>query len=202
MRLSFINVENWEQARLLMGVRNECRDGMTHDTHEITEEEQRKFWADELLDGHRYECYLLMSGILAIGYGLLKWDEELQRYWMTAGIVPAFRGRGLSRLIINFITEMGHREGREVWIDVYDDNLALIGDIRNGYEFIQSDVVDGKILHLMRHNRDRILHPREAFKLYEKTGKHMETSADIASEMEEVDDISRRYMAHSVRPGD
>jgi GNAT superfamily N-acetyltransferase len=195
MRLSFVRVSTWNQAEILREVRNSCRSGMTHDTHEITVEEQRKFWADELLEGEKYECYLLLDDHTPVGYGLLKWDKELDRYWMTAGVTPEYRGRKLSRLLINFITEMGHREGREVWIDVYDDNFALIGDIRNGFEFVQSDVQpDGKILHLMRHNRDRILHPREAFKLIEKTGEKVFTTADledIATEMVEVDALVR-----------
>src|SRR6266571_7857275 len=180
MRLSFIRISSWQQAETLREVRNSCRDGMTHDTHEITPEEQLKFWADELLEGQRYECYLLLDDHAPAGYGLLKWDKELNRYWMTAGVAPEYRGRGLSRFLINYITEMGHREGREVWIDVYDDNLALIGDIRNGFEFVESNVQsDGRVLHLMRHNRDRFLHPREAFKLIEKTGKPVFTTADI-----------------------
>jgi hypothetical protein len=145
----------------LMHVRNSCREGMTHNTDLITVEQQERFWFKELNPPvPNYEAYLLMDDITPIGYGLLKWDGE--RYWMTAGLVPSTRGTGLSRLIINFISEMGHRDGREVWIDVYDDNLALFGDIRVGYEFINSEVQpNGKLLHIMRHNRDRLLGPRE-----------------------------------------
>lgn len=194
MRLSFIHVSTWTQAIILLDVRNACREGMTHTTEEITIEQQEEFWRKELVPGHRYECYLLMDESRPVGYGLLKWDGE--RYWMTAGLTPKYRGQGLSRLIINFITEMGHREGREVWIDVWDDNLALIGDIRNGFEFVNSQAQpDGKILHVMRHNRERFLHPREAFKLHEKTGEKIFTTADIADEMAEVDEVSREAYA-------
>jgi GNAT superfamily N-acetyltransferase len=166
---------------------------MTHNTEEITVDQQRRFWAEELLDGHKYECYLLVDDNHPVGYGLLKLDGD--KYWMTAGLAVPYRGKGLSRLIINFITEMGHREGKDVYIDVFDDNLALIGDIRNGFEFIESNMVDGKILHIMRHNRERYLHPREAFKLHEKTGEKIFTTADIANEMAEVDEISREAYA-------
>lgn len=195
MRLSLIRVSTWIQALILLEVRNSCREGMTHSTEEITFEQQRKFWAEELLEGDVFECYLLLDDTEPVGYGLLKRDSD--KYWMTAGLTPKYRGKGLSRLIINFITEMGHREGLEVWIDVYDDNLALIGDIRNGYEFVESRIQDdGRILHIMKHSRDRILHPKEAYKLYEKTGENIPSS--IVEEMIEVDDIHRGVYAGAI----
>lgn len=161
MRLSFVYVDSWWKAIDLMNVRNQCRQGMTHNTHEITTEQQWKFWCDELKPATTYEAYLLLDGDTPIGYGLLKWDSE--RYWMTAGLTEAVRGKGLSRLIINFITEMGHRAGKEVMIDVYDDNAALFGDIRVGYEFVSSkEQENGKVLHVMRHKRDRVLGKQEA----------------------------------------
>lgn len=202
MQLSFVRVRQWGQALDLLRVRNLCREGMTHNTERIEVDQQSLFFA-ELRKGTEYEAYLLMDddqvppSPRAIGYGLLKWDGE--RYWMTAGLTPRVRGKGLSKLIINFITEMGHREGREVWIDVYDDNLALFGDIRVGYEFINSEVQpNGKLLHIMRHNRDRRLGPREG----EWLSKHGHPQAPQAStpssepssiqnEMIEVDAISR-----------
>jgi GNAT superfamily N-acetyltransferase len=193
VKLAFARVESWWEAKALMNVRNQCREGMTHDITEITEERQWKFWCDELKDGKTFEAYVLYDADEPIGYGLLKWDGE--RYWMTAGLTEAVRGKGLSRLIINFITEMGHREGREVWIDVYDDNLALFGDIRVGYQFVNShEQPDGKILHIMRHQRDRDLAPREAEWMRERG--HLKAPAPTppsmaAQEMIEVDAISR-----------
>jgi hypothetical protein len=192
MELSFIRVRTYEQAMQLRNVRNECREGMTHDTSIITREQQDRFYFKELLPATTYEAHMLLDGDQPIGYGLLKWDGD--KYWMTAGLVEAVRGKGLSRLIINFITEMGHREGKEVWIDVYDDNLALFGDIRVGYQFVNSDDYGGKLLHLMRHERERILRPEEAMWMRQK-GHPKEPAptplSSVAQEMIEVDAISR-----------
>lgn len=199
MRLSFVSVQDWGQALDLLRVRNACREGMTHDTGTITMEQQAQFFL-KLQKGDEYEAYLLVDHerhvYTAVGYGLLKWDGE--KYWMTAGLTPSMRGRGLSRLIINFITEMGHREGRDVWIDVYDDNLALFGDIRTGYEFVTStDLSNGRVIHVMRHRRERKLGPREGEWL-SKHGHPQEPKeatplpeVDQLTEMLEVDAISR-----------
>lgn len=233
MRLSFVAVTTDQQFRDLLIVRNECRGGLTHDTDELTLENQ-KVWRTKCWPGEQegnpdfplkyygpkrewYEPYLLMDGSWPIGYGLLKWDGK--RYWMTAGLTRGYRGQGLSRLLINYITEMAYREKRnvevwldayddntgmfgyiregyefpEVWIDVLDDNPALLGDIRVGYEFVKQDAPKHDIikgLHVMKHNRDRKLRPAEAQWMREH-GKPVEEEIGIAKEMIEVDEISR-----------
>lgn len=171
--LSFTAVKTDAQYRDLLLVRNECRDGLTHMTDEITLADQIKFRNDCWPGGasrpgehgfpHFYqksdwfEPYLLTRFDWPIGYGLLKYDFAMDGYWMTAGLVKSERGKGLSRLLILFITEMGHRDGKDVWIDVYDDNLAIFGDIRVGYEFVKSEHFDDVILHTMKHNRERTI---------------------------------------------
>jgi GNAT superfamily N-acetyltransferase len=197
MRLSFIAVTTDEQFMQLLIVRNESREGLTHDINELTLQDQktwkrqcwpmlyehgvmkRKFW---------YEPYLLYDDGWPVGYGLLKWDGT--RYWMTAGLVKEHRGKGLSRFLISYITEMGHRDGKEVWIDVLDNNLALFGDIRVGYEFVEENAEKHDVqLHVMKHNRERILKSREA-KWMKDHGKSI-PNYDILEEMIEVDRISR-----------
>lgn len=168
LKLSFIRVQEWEQALELMDVRNECRDGMTHDTGWIDRKQQVLFFDEHLSTfrgDNKYEAYLLYDDHFPIGYGLLKWDGD--KYWMTAGLIKEYRKRGLSRFLISYITEMGHREGNEVWIDVWKDNLALVGDIRVGYEVMQEKIVDGKTLLIMKHYRERPHKSRETIILSE-----------------------------------
>lgn len=223
MKLSFVAVTEDQQFRDLLIVRNECRDGLTHDTHELTMENQ-KAWRSQCWTGTPYgeffssikrmwyEPYLLYDEEWPIGYGLLKWDGE--KYWMTAGLVFEYRGKGLSRVLINFITEMAYREMQvqvwldakddnlgmfgyvregyefpEVWIDVLDNNPALYGDIRNGYEFVEKNAPKhDTMLNVMKHNRNRRLRPQEAQWMRDH-GKPVEE--DIVQEMIEVDNISR-----------
>jgi len=156
LRLSFVRVEEWHQALELRDVRNECREGMTHDTGYIDTPQQKLFYNEHLAEFRGdgiFEAYLLYDRLTPIGYGLLKWDDD--KYWMTAGLIKDYRSKGLSRFLISYITEMGHREANDVWIDVWKDNLALIGDIRVGYEVQEEKHIDGKALLIMKHNRNR-----------------------------------------------
>lgn len=163
MRLSFAAVNTPQQFRDLLIIRNECRDGLTHAKHEITLQEQEE-WKSQCWDtphGLYYEPYLLYDVDRPIGYGLLKWDGA--KYWMTIGVAKDYRRKGLSWLLTNLITEMGHREGAEVWLDVMEDNPALSSYIKAGYEF-QSSAMDGyNTLHVMKHNREQNIAPKELF---------------------------------------
>lgn len=154
MRLSFLAVTTDQQFRDLLHVRNECRDGLTHDRHELTLNDQwhfrRECW-DQDRSWH-YEPYLLMDGEWPIGYGLLKWDGK--RYWMTVGLVKVYRGKGLSRLLINYITEMGHREGADVWLDVDPENKITYNSyLKAGYIVEERAPKHDKILVVMKHIR-------------------------------------------------
>jgi hypothetical protein len=174
MKLSFVRVETWFQAFQLMGIRNECREGMTHHSDEITPEQQEKFWKERILTG-LVECYLLYNSeystdeVVPIGFGLLRWEEN--KYWMTIGVARAYRGKHLSRLLTSLITAMGHREGAEVWLDVYDKNLAISSYIKEGYQFINSYIKGDRKVWVMRHEKKRILNPKEAFVLEEMKEK-------------------------------
>ena len=157
MRLSFCAVTESDQFKELLIVRNECREGLTHDRHEITLSEQKQFinlcWPQQGARLLWYEPYLLYDDKWPIGYGLLKWDGE--KYWMTIGLVKQYRGIGLSRLLIHYITEMGHRQGAEVWLDVSKDNVhAYNGYLKAGYEIVTEDSSKhDTLLTVMKHAR-------------------------------------------------
>ena len=166
MKLSFVAVTTDQQFRDLLIVRNECRDGLTHDKREITLGEQEQWkercWGWETGNAGWYEPYLLYDDGTPVGYGLLKWDGE--KYWMTIGVAKDRRKQGLSWLLTNFITEMGHRDGKEVWLDVLEDNPALSSYIKAGYEFTGVPVMDGyNTLYTMKHKREQNLQPKEMF---------------------------------------
>lgn len=187
LNLSFIRIRDWDSAQELMNVRNECREGMTHDTGWIDLKQQKMFFDDHLSTfrgDNKYEAYLLYDDHFPIGYGLLKWDGD--KYWMTAGLIREYRNRGLSRFLISYITEMGHREGSEVWIDVWKDNLALIGDIKVGYEVMQERIVDGKILLIMKHNRNRLIRLKEQMMLEELGHSMPHPGREFVKDLQEV----------------
>jgi GNAT superfamily N-acetyltransferase len=191
LRLSFTRVTDWPAALELLSVRNECRDGMTHNNGIITSKDQYRFYTEHLAPHHGdglYEAYLLSNEEEAIGYGLLKWDEKNNRYWMTAGLIKKYRGKGLSRFLIGLITEMGAREGNEVWIDVWEDNTALIGDIRVGYEVQDQQLpegVEGRVLNVMKYNPNRLIRGSEQ-EILRKFGKKTSTPRDEAKSLSDA----------------
>lgn len=186
LRLSFIRVENWDQALELRDVRNECSAGMTHNTGFIDVQQQKLFFNEHIIESRgdgKFEAYLLYDKFYPIGYGLLKWDDD--KYWMTAGIIKEYRSRGLSRFLISYITEMGHREGHDVWIDVWKDNLALIGDIRVGYEVQEEKLINGRTLLIMKHNRNR-LHRLKEQTILEELGSFPRPPRELVADLQET----------------
>lgn len=170
MRLSFTPVTKPQEFRDLLIVRNECREGMTHQFHEITLLEQKKFmnkcWFDnipwsmtphprsitELYPGTPwvfYEPYLLYNYDWPVGFAMLKF--EAGKYWMTIGVAKDWRGKGLSHLLTDFITAMGHREGLEVWLDCHIENFAYSVYLKHGYE-VQGTELEREIV-VMKHVR-------------------------------------------------
>lgn len=169
MSISFEAVITDHQFRDLLIVRNECRDGLTHDKREISLEEQAG-WQDQCWDWagdgrNFYEPYLLCENRRGqqwpVAYGMLKWDGE--KYWMTVGVAKDYRRKGLGKLVTNLITEIGHRDGAEVWLDVMDDNPMLPTYIKAGYEFRETIMYGDNELHIMQHKREQNIQPKELF---------------------------------------
>lgn len=193
-------VQTLTEAMRLMAVRNACREGMTRNRQPITQAVQARFWRGQIQTG-KIRCYLFIDRDedVVAGYGVLRPDDpdkcDYRKVWMTAGLAPAYRGKRLSRTLITLVTEMAYCVPGEVevLIEVYDDNLALRGDIEAGFERILSTGVvedDGqrRVLHVMRHRRDRRLRPEEAGRL---AGSYDWTPTDLLQEIEEVDRLSR-----------
>lgn len=172
MRLSFDAVTTDQQFRDLLLIRNECRNGLTHYKREISLGEQYG-WRTQCW-GHQdpssswknewYEPYILYEDSWPMAYGMLKWDGE--KYWMTVGVAKDYRRKGLGKLVANLITEIGHRDAKEVWLDVTEDNPMLETYIDIGYEFVESNMDGYNTIHIMRHMRDQNLRPQELFWLH------------------------------------
>lgn len=87
-----IEVETLAQAEILRGVRNVCREFMTRNQNYISQEQQIKWF--ESLDRSIYQPYLVYTNdSQVLGYCVIALIDGLP--WLTAGLLPEHRGRGL-----------------------------------------------------------------------------------------------------------
>jgi ribosomal protein S18 acetylase RimI-like enzyme len=103
-------------------VRNSCREFMTHDQREIDPQSQTKWWGS--VDHERYRLFLLLADGSLAGFGVVRSDE---RAWLTGGLVPGARGRGLgTRLFELLCDETARLSYSEAWLDVFESNERAV----------------------------------------------------------------------------
>jgi ribosomal protein S18 acetylase RimI-like enzyme len=128
---------------------------MTTNREEIAVDQQVKWWFTVLKSGKTLEAYLLMDGHKAAGYGILR-KKGIDEFWMTAGLAEAYRGKGLGRMLIAIMSELGYQDGRTPWIEVLDSNrAALVPDVKSGYRLVETIKSKWGDMHVMRHKHDR-----------------------------------------------
>lgn len=81
--------EQWEMLRV---IRNSCREGLTHDTSEITPEQQAQYRTRIMMNPHvRHYLYMDMDGAY-VGFSRLEWRDGF--VYPTYGVASWARGRG------------------------------------------------------------------------------------------------------------
>jgi GNAT superfamily N-acetyltransferase len=85
-------------ALAMRRVRNTCRAFMTRDQSRISVFRQLRWWFSRPPSVHPYVAVYQGE---TIGYGLLV--QELERAWLTAGLLPHERGRGFGTEIFRFL---------------------------------------------------------------------------------------------------
>lgn len=100
-------------VELLRKIRNSCASYMTHDTSQISREEQFDWWLAE-----DREAYLFDAEAFAY---LSERDEKI---YITLGMFPECRGKGLGTEIYAFIAVLKRPD--PVWADVRHDNVPSI----------------------------------------------------------------------------
>ena len=90
-------VNTLEQAQRVREIRNACRHYMTRDQRTISAEQQATWFA--LLPAS-IQLYLLDD----VGYGIVRTDESGS--WLTGGLVPEARGRGLGEALFRGLVEL------------------------------------------------------------------------------------------------
>ncbi len=108
-------VKDAVDAEILRRIRNSCRLFMTRHCDEISSQQQREWWAN--LNHDINWAYLLCEQGMPAGYGLIRWVEG--EPWLTGGLLPEFRDRGLGRHLFTRLKEMA---GPVSYLEVRTDN--------------------------------------------------------------------------------
>lgn len=107
---------------VLRRIRNSCAVFMTDNPRQITEGEQRAWWAD-VKDKADYHVYLLRHDAMDLfyGYGIIR--KELGRWWLTGGLIRSRRGCGLGATLFNEMMNLVEADGSCCWLQVRRDNV-------------------------------------------------------------------------------
>jgi ribosomal protein S18 acetylase RimI-like enzyme len=93
------DVRSDTELQAVRRIRNTCRAFMTRNTEEISEEQQRDWWAKR---DPTIRLVLFGVGADEVGYGLLRTEHE--RPWLSGGLSPEWRGRGLGEQLFRALS--------------------------------------------------------------------------------------------------
>jgi len=145
--VTFEKVTTWPQALELRALRNECREHMTHDTAEITRDQQMEFFETRILPGEVHAVLLRRDG-QAAAYGLL-WPGP-EEAWLSCGVTAGARGKGLGVAVVRYVTALAGTS--PVRLEVWQDNEAARRVYEKaGYAVTGSGIRDGRTFELMEH---------------------------------------------------
>lgn len=135
MTWGLVEVHEFAEVERVRQIRNTCREFMTRDTREISEEKQLRWWIDRPND---LRLYLFCLGELSVGYGLTR-EEPDGAMLLSGGLVPHYRKMGIGYPLFSLLTLTWQPRGRYVCrLEVRRDNWPA----RTTYERIGFNYVD------------------------------------------------------------
>lgn len=120
-----VRVQTLEQAEAVRQIRNLCREFMTHDQAIINPEQQVK-WFESIQGSEMILPFLFcppLAGI-GIGYGLVRFDTE--RWWISGGLLPSWRGKGLGTVLFGELADYVNDMNETCWLDVFESNTVAV----------------------------------------------------------------------------
>lgn len=123
--ISIAEVQSAADIEDMRTCRNQVRQFMTHNSDEISAEEQMQWHLavyTPLNDMGLQYGYVVRDGEEALGYGLVTRLEN--KWWVTGGLIEAARGKHIGQLLFEFLTMKIHEDLKsdEAWLDVLNDN--------------------------------------------------------------------------------
>jgi ribosomal protein S18 acetylase RimI-like enzyme len=111
-----------DEIETLRGIRNSCRSFMTNNQEYINEEEQSQWYRN--LDTEVNRVLLVMIDSVPVGYAIIAIDGD--RAWLTGGLLPEFRDRGLGRELFKDLSAVAINLGKTPCLSVLLNNHRAI----------------------------------------------------------------------------
>lgn len=140
-------INSLRDAMIGRRIRNTYCEYMTGDPSHITVLHQVRWYYGVYCIARIKEqkfAWLFYEGGRPVGYGGISLEQG--RWWLTAGLVPEARGRGLGTQIFSFLTYIALGFRSEAWLKVYSVNEAARRLYRKlGFEYV-GEVTDFGVL--------------------------------------------------------
>lgn len=123
--LRTVEVKTFWQALVMRGIRNQCRQWMTHYSKRIGLWEQFSWWFHSYTprrESGRLYCYLFYMGETPVGYGLVSIKPD--GVWISGGLAEQYRGKGFGTQLFSWL--VAKWGDRRMFLDVFDTNIAGI----------------------------------------------------------------------------
>lgn len=103
-------IETLEEALVLRNIRNQCKDFMTRDTSYISEEQQKRWFANLSPETKIYILYLVEFGVISspIGYGLIRKEGDFSV--VSGGLIDSCRGKGYGKVLFEYLIKNAEKE--------------------------------------------------------------------------------------------
>lgn len=108
-------IETEVDVESLRVIRNECKDGFSHDNDAITVQQQAAWWA---LMRERVKGWLYWNGLAVVGYGLVRQTDD-GRWWSSVAVLPEYAGKGYGGALT---ADLVRRVPHVVWATARLDN--------------------------------------------------------------------------------
>lgn len=133
-------VKSIKEVNSLRNVRNACREFMTHYQEYISLDQQLAWFAS--LDPDRMRPYLFQNTetFEVIGFGLIKLEAEQTVAYVTGGLMPEQRGKGIGKLLFMSMLSSVPTKTKVIKLDVFKDNISAIKTYHKlGFETVGED---------------------------------------------------------------
>jgi GNAT superfamily N-acetyltransferase len=144
MKDALVHVTRLDQAEQMRVIRNACREFMTNNRREITAEEQAQ-WFLSIQDSETILPFLYKPRPdhmypKPFGFGLLR--KERDKWWLTGGILPEWRGKGYGKDLFAELADYVHHLGETAWLTVWEHNERAMATYKSLGFVVESVVVD------------------------------------------------------------